>query len=65
VIATTFLPLTFITGYFGMNFGWMTEHIDSPWDFLVLGIGTLVASSIVLYAWFMRTGMIERRQRSS
>jgi hypothetical protein len=48
-----------------MNFGWMTEHIDSPWDFLVLGIGTLVASSIVLYAWFMRTGMIERRQRSS
>jgi magnesium transporter len=59
VIATTFLPLTFITGFFGMNFGWMTEHINHLWDFLILGVGSLVVSGIGLYVWFRRTGMID------
>src|SRR4029077_15900734 len=38
VIATVFLPLTFITGFFGQNFGWLTGHIDNFWDFALLGI---------------------------
>ena len=58
VIATIFLPLAFITGFFGMNFGWMTRNIDSFWVFIVLGIGSLVVSALLLYAWFRRTGMV-------
>ena len=36
-----FLPLTFITGFFGMNFGWLVGNIDTSTDFWVLGIGAL------------------------
>ena len=39
VVATIFLPLTFLTGFFGMNFGWMVGEIDTEVAFLTLGIG--------------------------
>jgi magnesium transporter len=58
VVATVFLPLTFITGFFGQNFGWMVSRLDSAAVFFVLGIGSLVASCIALYAWFRRGGYV-------
>ena len=36
VVATIFVPLTFVTGFFGMNFGWMVDHIRSPSAFWLL-----------------------------
>jgi magnesium transporter len=57
VIATIFLPLTFITGFFGMNFGWMVGHIDSFWVFAVLGVGSVVICAAGLWWWFRYTGM--------
>ena len=58
LIATVFLPLTFITGFFGQNFGWLVRHIDSAEAFVVFGIGGLVVPCIALYAWFRRGGFV-------
>jgi magnesium transporter len=56
VIATIFLPLTFITGFFGQNFGWMVENVDSAAAFLVLAIGLQLAAIGLLVIYFRRQG---------
>jgi magnesium transporter len=48
VVATIFLPLTFITGFFGMNFGWMVGEIDTQLAFWLLGIGTPVLGVLLI-----------------
>ena len=56
VIATIFLPLTFITGFFGQNFGWMVGHIGGLPAFLALGIGSEIVLVAVLLTYFKRRG---------
>jgi magnesium transporter len=56
VIATVFLPLTFITGFFGQNFGWLVRNIAGWPAFVVLGIGTEIATVAILMTFFKRRG---------
>jgi magnesium transporter len=51
VVATIFLPLTALTGFFGMNFGWMVNHITSLGAFLGLGVVLIAASGVGTYIW--------------
>ncbi len=56
VIATIFLPLSFVVGFFGQNFPWMVEHIDGWPAFLVLGIGVELLTVAFLLTFFRRRG---------
>jgi len=49
VVATIFLPLTFLTGFFGMNFGWMVGKIDTEAAFLLLGVGGSAIAALLIW----------------
>ena len=51
ILATVFLPLTFVTGFFGQNFGWLVSHQDSFAAFVIYGIGGLVVPLALLAVW--------------
>ncbi|HSW90711.1 MAG TPA: magnesium/cobalt transporter CorA [Candidatus Saccharimonadales bacterium] len=58
IIASIFLPLTFLTGFFGMNFGWEVNHIQSLWNFVLFGIGIMIVSVIAMAWWFHHKGWV-------
>lgn len=61
LIATIFLPLSFITGFFGQNFGYMVGHlIVSEWTFWVIGVGSMVVTIALLLVYFRRRGWVGR-----
>jgi magnesium transporter len=51
ILATVFLPLTFVTGFFGQNFAWLVGRIDNLAAFLVYGIGGLAVPLVLLFLW--------------
>lgn len=55
VVATIFLPLSFVVGFFGQNFGWMVRSIGSAADFWAIGGGSMVLSLLILFVWLRRS----------
>jgi magnesium transporter len=58
VVATIFIPLTFIVGVYGMNFDVMPE-LRWRWGYAAVW-GVMVAVMLGLLVWFRRRGWLER-----
>jgi magnesium transporter len=45
---TFFLAWTLVTGFFGQNFGWLVQNINTKHDFLIYGVGALVVPTLII-----------------
>ena len=54
VMATFFLIWTLVTSFFGQNFGWLVEHVDTLEAFLLYEILGLVVPTVVAAVYFWR-----------
>jgi magnesium transporter len=52
IAGTLFLAWTLVTGFFGQNFGWLVNHINGYWHFMVFGVGGLLVPTVVLLTLF-------------
>jgi magnesium transporter len=58
IIATIFLPLGFLTGFFGQNFAWPLGHLTTMKEFFFLGVGSEVVAIVILIVFFRRRGWL-------
>jgi magnesium transporter len=52
IVGTLFVAWTLVTGFFGQNFAWLVNHVDSLQTFLIYGIGGLLVPTVVLLTIF-------------
>jgi magnesium transporter len=54
VIATFFFIWTLVTSFFGQNFRWLTDHVESLRMFLIFGVGGLAVPTLFVAIYFWR-----------
>ena len=65
IVATLFLPATFIAGFFGQNFGWLLSRQESGAAFWLLGVGLVLVSMVAsLWLIYRQLGPRNPAQRS-
>ena len=61
LVSLIFLPVTALTGFFGMNFNWMIDAIGGSAAFFILGVALPFLCVVLTIAWLMRRGLIRTR----
>jgi magnesium transporter len=59
LVSLIFLPVTALTGFFGMNFDWMIKALAGANAFFALGVLLPALSVIMSIAWFRHRGLIQ------
>lgn len=65
LVTLIFLPITAVTGFFGMNFNWMISALGSAAAFFSLGVLLPTLMVLLTVAWFIHRGVVKigRRRR--
>ncbi len=58
LVSIIFLPVTALTGFFGMNFEWMSTMLASREAFFLLGVLLPVLSVALSMGWLARLGLL-------
>ena len=56
ILGILFVLWTLVTGFFGQNFGWLVNNVNTEGDFLMFGLGSLLIPTVILLTlfWFKR-----------
>lgn len=57
-IASLFLPLSFLAGFYGMNFGFLVSGLEATPAAFYAGVGTMVIATVIQLYLFRRRGWI-------
>ena len=65
LVSLIFLPVTALTGFFGMNFEWMNQALTGKESFFILGVALPLVCMAATIAWLVCRGLIQIKWRPS
>ena len=57
-IASLFLPLSFLTSFYGMNFAYLVNTLEAPSFAFAIGVATMVVATVIQIYFFRRRGWV-------